>query len=236
MEYVVAALDLKLSNEQVRNIIAGLITLVISIALHEFGHAIVADKLGDRTPRSQGRVTLNPAAHADPIGTLLFPIMAMVFSKGTSFGFGWGKPVEVMPVNFTRSLRMRTSHMLVAAAGPAMNVVLALIIGLVHAILLKTGVLTLGTALSNALWYAVVLNFILFFFNLIPAKPLDGGTVLEGFLPDSALDTYRQFSVYGPFLIMAVILIPGMSSIFVKPALWCSTTYFEGLKAVVGFA
>src|SRR5262245_30008807 len=94
-----------------RMAIAWLIALILSIAVHEFAHALVADRLGDRTPRLQGRVTLNPLAHADAIGTLLLPILGIFFG-GTILG--WGKPVEVHPPSFTRRLRMKTSHMLVA--------------------------------------------------------------------------------------------------------------------------
>lgn len=117
-----------LSPEQIRWIIQALIILILSICVHEFGHAIVADKLGDPLPRSQGRTTLNPAAHADPIGTLLFPLIALVATKGASLGFGWGKPVQVSPRHFTRKVSMRTGHMLVAAAGPCMNLLFGVFI------------------------------------------------------------------------------------------------------------
>lgn len=207
--------------EEIKWMIQGMIILILSIAVHEFGHAIVADKLGDRLPRSQGRVTLNPVAHADPIGTLVFPLLGFVFTGGKSFGFGWGRPVQVNPVAFSRKLRMRTGHMLVAAAGPAMNVLLGTLIALVYWVLLKTGVIPATSQINVALQYAVLLNFILAFFNLIPAPPLDGGAVLEGLLPDSALGTWNQIKVYGPFVLMAVIFIPELSRIFITPALWC---------------
>ena len=106
----------------------GLIVLVISIAVHEFGHAWVADRLGDDTPARQGRVTLNPVAHADPIGTLLMPLGAMLWAASAhqfiGAGFGWGKPVQSQPRNYTRKLRMATGQALVAIAGPLMNVLL----------------------------------------------------------------------------------------------------------------
>lgn len=225
-----------LGPEQIRWIIQGMIILILSIAVHEFGHAIVADKLGDRTPRSQGRVTLNPVAHADPIGTLLFPLMGLLFTGGASFGFGWGRPVMVTPVSFSRKLRMRTAHMLVAAAGPFMNITLGVIVGLTHLALLKAGVLEPGSQLNVALNYAVVLNFILAFFNLIPAPPLDGGTVIEGLLPDSALDTWRQVAVYGPFILMAVIFIPQLRHLFVGPALWLHGQFYDllGIHGLFG--
>src|SRR5690606_2884805 len=114
------------SPEQIRWIIQALIILVLSICVHEFGHAIVADKLGDPLPRSQGRTTLNPLSHADPIGTIAFPLIGLLFAGGAYFG--WGRPVLVSPHNFTRKLRMRTAHMLVAAAGPAMNILFGVFI------------------------------------------------------------------------------------------------------------
>src|SRR5512140_3800237 len=111
-----------LGPEEIKHAVVYMIALVLSIAVHEFGHAFVADRLGDRTPRYQGRVTLNPLAHADPIGTFLFPILGMLFSGGVLFG--WGKPVIVNPVAFTRRFRMKIGHLMVAAAGPVMNVLL----------------------------------------------------------------------------------------------------------------
>ena len=221
-----------MSPEVVRHIVQGMIVLILSIAVHEYGHAFVADKLGDRLPRSQGRVTLNPIAHADPIGTLLFPMLGFVFSGGAGAGFGWGKPVMVNPVSFDRRLRMRTAHMLVAFAGPAMNVLLGTLLALVLAGLVAGGVVDLSHPVAAALRYAVFLNFILFFFNLIPAHPLDGGTVIEGFLPDSALPAWRQFAVYGPFVLMAVIFIPRASQIFLVPARWVSQSLLGLLGAV----
>jgi Zn-dependent protease len=217
--------------EEIKWMVQGMIILILSIACHEFGHAIVADRLGDGIPRSQGRVTLNPVSHADPIGTLLFPVLGFIFTGGKAFGFGWGRPVMVNPVSFTRRFRMRTGHMMVALAGPAMNIVLALVIGLVHFGMLKSGVIDFHSKLNEILWYGVALNFILCFFNLIPAYPLDGGAVLEGLLPDRALDTWNQIKVYGPFILMAVIFIPQLKVVFLTPALWCTETYY-GLLGV----
>jgi Zn-dependent protease len=230
------------SPEQIRWIIQALIILVLSICVHEWGHAVVADKLGDPLPRSQGRVSLNPARHADPIGTLLFPLVALLVTRGMSLGFGWGKPVLVQPQSFSRRFEMRTGHMLVALAGPAMNLLLGTLIAVFHVVLLKVGVIPEGSlfnsggppaTLSHALFYASMLNFMLFFFNLIPAPPLDGGAVVAGLLPRKYLDGYEKLSVYGPFLLMAVIFIPGVSRIFATPALWCVTHLYDGLGSVL---
>lgn len=206
-----------LSPDQIRWIFQGLVILILSIAVHEFGHAYIAHKLGDRLPESQGRVTLNPLAHMDPIGTLLFPVLGGLFGGVT---FGWGRPVQVNPVSFSRRFRMRTGHMFVALAGPGMNILFGTLIALLHMVLLTTGVLSPTDTISQALMYAVLLNYVLCFFNLIPAPPLDGGAVIEGLLPDRWLPGFHRFSVYGPFVLMAVIFIPGLSRIFVGPARW----------------
>jgi len=209
-----------LSSDDIRNIVQILIILILSICVHEFGHAIVADKLGDPLPRSQGRTTLNPIAHADPIGTLLFPLIGLVATQGASPGFGWGRPVEVSPRHFTRRMSMRTGHMLVAAAGPLMNILFGFFISIVLLLLLRVGALDGQSPLVQPLLMAVHINFVLAFFNLIPAPPLDGGAVLEGLLPARHLPTWHKISVYGPFVLMAVIFIPQVREVFLGPAGW----------------
>ena len=216
-----------LGPEQIRWIIQALIILILSICVHEFGHAIIADKLGDSLPRSQGRVTLNPLAHADPIGTFALPLVSLIFTQGTSTGFGWGRPVEILPHRLTRKLSVRRAHMLVAAAGPLMNLLLALVIMGVHLALVLTGTIAVDhghgavpTTAHGALQYAAFLNLVLMFFNLVPAPPLDGGAVLLGVLPDRTARKVEQYAVYGPFLIMAVLFIPQVRQIFTIPAQW----------------
>src|SRR5262249_28961169 len=197
-------------------IVVTMITLILSIAVHEFGHAFVADRLGDRLPRMQGRVTLNPAAHADPYGTLLFPALFLLLSGGHSLGFGWGKPVQVQPTAFTRKLRMRTAHMFVAAAGPAMNLTFGIVVSFVLLVTMRLG--WVGGEVANALYQAVLINFVLMFFNFIPFPPLDGGTIVEGLLPTRYLPTFEKIGRFGPFIFFAIILLPGVSNVFVWPA------------------
>jgi Zn-dependent protease len=197
-------------------VVVNLITLVLSITVHEFGHAIVADKLGDGLPRSQGRVTLNPLAHADPIGTIAFPLISMIFAG--FIGFGWGRPVMVRPISFTRRLRMRTAHLLVAAAGPTMNLLFALFISLVLFILYRIGTVSDTTVLYTAIMNAILLNFVLAFFNLIPTPPLDGGTVLAGLLPDRLMPAYEKLQQFGMFILFAFLLIPSLLRILLTPA------------------
>ncbi|ACY18119.1 site-2 protease family protein [Haliangium ochraceum] len=226
------------SPETVRLILQALIILLLSIAVHEFGHAIVAHKLGDRLPASQGRVTLNPLVHASPIGTFLFPVLSLLFTKGASIGFGWGRPVEVHPASFSRRFTMRVGHMLVALAGPAMNVLFGTLIAIVHLALLTTGTIEAqrGPGLHSGLFQAVTLNYVLCFFNLIPAPPLDGGAVMKGVLPSRALPAFERFEPYGPFVLMAVIFIPGLAMIFVTPALWMREGVYSLLSMLFGLS
>jgi len=199
--------NLDLSPEQLQLIAVNMIVLILSIAVHEFGHAMVADLLGDRLPRSEGRVTLNPIAHIDPIGTLALPLLGSIMAGGA---FGWGRPVRVNPIAFTRRFRMRTGHMLVAAAGPAMNLLFATLISLLLFTLMRTGVVRLGDhrQLVLGMINAITLNYALCLFNLVPASPLDGGAVLEGLLPDRARPAYASYKQYSLFVAMAVMMIP----------------------------
>jgi Zn-dependent protease len=214
---------LDLGPDQIRWILQAVIILILSICVHEFGHAIIADKLGDSLPRSQGRVTLNPLAHADPIGTLALPLIAMSFGAGP---LGWGRPVQIQPHRLTRKLTVRRAHMLVAAAGPLMNLLFALILMGVHLTLLQTGAIQplrdggVPSTPHEILTYAAFMNLVLMFFNFVPAPPLDGGAVLLGLVPDRTARKLEQFEAYGPFVIMGVLLIPGVSRIFTGPAQW----------------
>ena len=156
------------------------IVIILSITLHEFGHAISADRLGDSTPRREGRVTLWPDKHFDPLGL----IMILWTSLGGT-GLGWGKPVMVNPNNFKHP---RRDMMIVAGFGPLMNLLLAIVFGLV----LRGAVMVhpdsaydwmehtvSGTFVFSFVW----LNLLLMFFNLIPMHPLDGGKLLSNVLP-----------------------------------------------------
>lgn len=168
-----------------------IISLVIALTIHEFSHAWMADRLGDPTPKLQGRLTLNPIRHLDPIGTLLLFIA----------GFGWGKPVEFDPYNLKQPQRDTT---LIALAGPASNLLLATIL----AILLRT----IGTAMPSfliaTLIFTIFMNITLAIFNLIPIHPLDGGKVLIGVLPpETGRDLDLFLRRYG-FIILIFLIFP----------------------------
>ncbi len=189
-----------------------LLLLLICFPVHELAHAYIADRLGDQTARLQGRVTLNPLAHLDPIGSVLFMVT----------GFGWAKPV---PVNVYR-LRgnTKTSWAFVALAGPASNVamaiVFALIYRLVEPLLLSALPRDAALVIANGFFFAVILNLYLALFNLIPVPPLDGSRILAAVLPDQAGAILDQLERYG-FLILMVLLIavPSvLSSLVAEPA------------------
>jgi len=204
-----------------------MIALVLSIAVHEYGHAVTADRLGDRTPSRQGRVTLNPIAHIDPIGTILLPLVGYFFPS--SFLFGWGKPVQVNPRAFSRRLRMKTGHLLVAAAGPAMNLVLATVVSIVYLVLLKTGLVNVGERHpAGAIKMLIELNFTLAALNLIPVPPLDGGTVLAGILPDRYGHVVAFLHQYG-FMILLALMVTGVINVLLWPAHAFARAWINGL-------
>jgi len=227
---------MNLSADQIRWILIRVFVLVISVAFHEFGHAFMATRMGDDTPRRQGRVTLNPLAHIDPIGTLLLPIAGGVYgaASGHGGGFGWGKPVQWNPSRIKRGVKMSTASILVALAGPAMNVLLGTLICLVHIVLLWRGVIGFDSEVSQILAFAVVTNFVLMFFNLLPAPPLDGGHVLEHLLPYKYRPQFESYARFGPFVVLAVAMIPQLAKIFLIPAQFCAREVYVGIGALFG--
>ena len=230
-----------LSHEKVRWILIYVLLLLISVALHEFGHAIMADRLGDDTPRRQGRVTLNPLAHADPIGTIALPLLGG-FVGG---GFGWGKPVQWQPHRVSRRVSMSTAKILVAVAGPGMNLLLATVIALVHTILVSQHVLAphfviegnwYFPGVGGILQFAVVTNLVLFFFNLLPVPPLDGGHVAQSFTPYRYRDRFEQFARFAPMLVLGIMLVPQVQVVFLWPAMQVADYLYPGFGHLFGVA
>lgn len=224
------------SPEQIRWILIDLFVLVVSIALHEFGHAFMADRLGDDTPRRQGRVTLNPIVHADPIGTLLLPVLGGLAAAAGApgGGFGWGKPVQWQPHRIRRGIKMSTANILVSFAGPFMNLVLATVVVAAHVILRWQGVLDGQSELDVILVFAVMTNFLLFFFNLLPLPPLDGGHIAQAFTPYKHREAFEHYARFAPFVILAVMLIPQVQRVFLAPAQWCTEHWYRGFAALFG--
>jgi Zn-dependent protease len=199
----------------VAQIFISFIVLLFSLTVHEMAHAWTADRLGDPTARLLGRVSLNPLVHADPIGTVLFPLIAM--TTGAPL-IGWAKPV---PVNVRQLRHHRRDYVLVAAAGPASNLVMAVTAGcLLAALPISPQTLeeaNVSAPLATFLSQAMRLNVLLAVFNMIPIPPLDGGNVLAGLLPYQLAGIFNQIRPYGFILLYALILTGGFEMLVVPP-------------------
>jgi len=172
------------------------IALLFAITVHEFSHAWVANYLGDPTAKKAGRVTLNPLAHLDPLGTIMLLLVR----------FGWGKPVPINPNNFKNP---KLGSALTALAGPTSNFLLANLIALVY----KLGSFT-GTPFGDFLLLVIYMNLVLMVFNLLPIPPLDGSKFFALFFP--ALDN-PKYEIYGPFVLIVFILVGGAT--FILPVI-----------------
>ena len=192
------------------------VVLLFSLTVHEMAHAWTADRLGDPTARQLGRVSLNPMVHADPIGTILFPLIALI--SGAPL-IGWAKPV---PVNTRQLGSPRRDYVFVAAAGPASNLVIAIAAATVLSVL-PISPHTLGDSVNVSVPAATILsqlvrlNVLLAVFNMIPIPPLDGGNVLAGILPRPAAALFNQIRPYGFLLLYALILTHGFEMIVLPP-------------------
>lgn len=182
-----------------------LIPLVVAIVLHEISHGWVASLFGDPTAREQGRLSLNPIRHVDPFGTLLLPLVLAVSGAPV---FGWAKPV---PVVAARMRKPRLHMMIVALAGPGMNLFLALLAGIALALVRLTvppGGLAWLFVMLNLINF-IAINIFLAVFNLLPLPPFDGGHVVEGLLPRRAARHYRKLGRFGfPLLIFLLLILP----------------------------
>jgi Zn-dependent protease len=192
------------------------IVLLFSLTVHEMAHAWTADRLGDPTARLLGRVSLNPIVHADLIGTVVFPLVSMV--SGAML-IGWAKPV---PVNLRYLRHPRRDYMLVAAAGPVSNLVLAVFAAILLAIVPVSpqtmGESNVSVPIATLLTRLVNLNVLLAVFNMLPIPPLDGGNVLAGLLPPNLAELLNKVRPYGFVLLYALILSNGFSYIVIPPA------------------
>lgn len=189
--------------------------LLLSLTVHEMAHAWTADRLGDPTARLLGRVSLNPMVHADPIGTVLFPLVALVTGAPI---IGWAKPV---PVNIGRLRSPRRDYVLVAAAGPASNLIIAFVAASALAVLPVSpqalGEANVSAPVATILSRLMVLNVLLAVFNMIPIPPLDGGNVLAGILPPSMAMMFNRLRPYGFMLLYALILTGGFDVLVMPP-------------------
>ena len=195
------------------------ILLLIAITMHEYGHALFADKLGDPLPRAEGRVTINPIAHIDTMGTVILPILTIALSMGSGFPmvFGWGKPVNVMLADPKTRAKI---DILSTMGGVSMNLVIALI----SAILLAIFEILAMPNFSQIALTSIYLNCVLFVINMIPVPPLDGSVFLKYFSKISA-ETYYTIARWGIVILIALINIPFTSRIIMMLVKFLATIF-----------
>jgi Zn-dependent protease len=216
-------------DDRVRTGILFLIALIMSVAVHEFGHAWAATRLGDTLPRAQGRLTLNPIRHIDPIGTLLFPAIMLFTGAGL---LGWGRPVQTNPHQYTRRFSQMTGSALVAVAGPAMNLMLAALVSVLLVLGVRLQWLADGTA-HELIQNLVALNLSLLFFNLLPIPPLDGGAVLAWALPRSMQGAIDFLNKWGFVILLGLFMLPQVMGILMAPAHYLTGLWIQALYAVL---
>ncbi len=195
------------------------LVLIISVILHEVSHGYMAERLGDPTARLLGRLTLNPIPHIDPIGSILLPLLFVI--SGSPVVFGWAKPVPYDPRNIRGTAwKERYGGAIVAAAGPLVNILLAIIFG----IMIRMGIF--DVAMTQFSYVIVIVNISLAVFNLIPIPPLDGHHILAALLPNSLRQKYMTLSRYS-FVLMFIVafVLWGM----VSPLVMIITRFITGM-------
>ena len=195
--------------------------IIVGLSFHEYAHAKVAYKLGDPTPKMQGRVTINPLAHIDPVG-----LAALLFA-----GFGWGVPVQINPANFRNR---RKGELLVSLAGVAMNLLIAVIFAVVAKLLVVfLGYSFLSGSFGSILWtmimYIIQINLVLMIFNLIPCPPLDGFSVISEIFNIKHTGFYWTLYRYGDWILIALIIF-GITGMIISP---CVDFFFELLQRFI---
>lgn len=205
------------------NMLMTLPAIIIGLSFHEYAHAIVSYKLGDPTPKMQGRVTINPMAHIDPLG-----LAALIFA-----GFGWGVPVQINPANYANR---RKGELLVSLAGVTMNLIIAVLFTVIAKVLLVTlGAATLSVSWGGVLWtmimYVIQINLVLMIFNLIPCPPLDGFSIIAEIFNLKTTNFYWTVYRYGDWILMALIIF-GVTGRIISPAVY---TLFSLLQNLIIF-
>jgi len=179
-----------------------MIPLILSLSVHEWAHAWTAWKFGDDTAKLLGRMTLNPLAHIDPVGTILLPLLGIPF--------GWAKPVPINPLRFTRKYSMATGLLWTAAAGPISNLVLAAISCTILFVLTRVapGLVERNRELGLFFEYLILMNVLLALFNCLPIPPLDGSRIADSLMPRRWRPAWDQLCSLGPLALAAVIFLP----------------------------
>ncbi|MFN3308793.1 MAG: site-2 protease family protein [Anaerolineales bacterium] len=206
-----------LMNFDLSTLLAHLFVLLTAFSVHEFAHAWTANYFGDPTPKMNGRLTLNPLAHLDPIGSLLLLVA----------GFGWAKPVPVNPYALQR--KSSSAMMLVALAGPLSNLAMALVAAIPFRmgwVSLEEAIFAIQTRSSHLLptvpqllYVFIQINLLLMLFNLLPIAPLDGEKIAEYFFPPRWVQFLDAIRPYGPIILMAIVFL-GVLGYIISPPLW----------------
>lgn len=213
-----------MTRQELLGILLTLPGVIVAITFHEFAHAYAAYKLGDDTPKMQGRLNLNPLSHMDPIGFIL-----LIFAH-----VGWGKPVQINPRNFDRKYSMSAGEAMVSVAGPAMNFILAIVLTVIYFTIIKISPLfvitQIGAIVMTIIQSAIVVNIGLGVFNLIPLPPLDGSKIFRNFMSynvKSWLDKYEKVF----YIVFLVLWITGLAGRIISPVI---TWIASGLIKVIG--
>lgn len=198
-------------NDLIQTVLIYALPVLFSITVHEAAHGYAARYFGDYTATMLGRVTLNPIKHIDPIGTILMPLL-LYFSTSGAFLFGYAKPV---PVNFSHLRRPKRDMIWVALAGPASNFVQAIAWALLLVVLVATNAEErFFMEMARA---GVLVNLVMWAFNLFPLPPLDGGRILVGLLPTKAAITFSRIEPYGFFIVLALVLLGIVGTVWLRP-------------------
>lgn len=200
-----------IDSQSILIFVAQLVVLFFSIVLHEIAHGYAAYLCGDSTAKDRGRLSLNPLKHIDPFGTIILPVILLLMSSG-GFAFGYAKPVPINPYNFRKHDR---DLLLTGAAGPATNIALAILGGILFRLLVHTGIVS-SVVIAQSIYYLVIVNLVLAFFNLIPIPPLDGSRILQKFLSKRMRFYYHKLEPYGFFIVIAITwLLPGLFNAYI---------------------
>jgi Zn-dependent protease len=198
-------------NNLIQTVLIYALPVLFAITIHEAAHGYVARYFGDDTAYMMGRVTLNPIKHIDPVGTILMPLM-LYFATSGAFLFGYAKPV---PVNFGQLRRPKRDMIWVALAGPASNFIQAIFWAVLYVVLV-------GMGLSERFFLemakaGVLVNLVMWAFNLFPVPPLDGGRILVGLLPHRQAYTVSRIEPYGFFIVLGLVLIGILGTYWLRP-------------------
>jgi len=193
------------------------ISLLLSVTIHEFSHAYVANKLGDSTAKDLGRLSLNPLAHLDPLGTLALLLV----------GFGWGKAV---PVNYYNLKNPKRDAALISLAGPASNFIMAIglttLLKITSSVMATTPVMTILSIMSTFVYPIILYNLVLGIFNLIPVEPLDGFKIVNGILPPKLAVQWVQLAPYGLYILI-LLMVTGAISAIIYPVVNLFVDFFR---------